>query len=254
MRPGKNDGDVGSARQFVEIMIVQVFFKLYGPGLRIRQSRAARDVAEILFRQAQGLLPVKASAQNKRRVPRDVIFLVESLDVRELRVGKIFHVAYDGVSAGMVGAVHQFALYFPLVAVRNVHFRLALFIYDDALLDRESLGRHSRQKISHAVGFHPHGVLHAGDGNSLMVEGVIDGGPAVHGTAQPLDQLPGDFGRNVLGFREHQMLEKMREPGLALLLPVAADVIKDADSYHGSVSFLAEQDGQAVIQSDFFAA
>ncbi len=125
----------------------------------------------------------------------------------------------------MVGAVKEFALDFPIVAVRNVHFRLALFVYDDSLLDGEGLRRHGREKVAHAVRFHPHGVLHAGNRNGLMVEGVVDASPAVHGAAQPLDQLPGHFRRNVLGFGKHQVLEKVCEPGLAFLLPVAADVV-----------------------------
>jgi len=87
-----------------------------------------------------------------------------------------------------------------------------------------------------------------------MVEGVVDGSPAVHRSAQALDHLPGHFRRHVLGFGEHQMLEEMGESGLAFLLPVAADVVEDADCHHGGVALLAEKDRQSVVQNDLFAA
>jgi len=68
------------------------------------------------------------------------------------------------------------------------------------------------------------------------------------GTVADHHQLLDVASRSMLAAAEHQMFEQVREPGLAWLLVLRADVIPDVDGYDGCFMVFMHDQGEPIIQ------
>src|SRR5580700_2606050 len=125
---------------------------------------------------------------------------------------------------------------------------LAFFILHHAALQIESLLAEVEE--SHAVRFHPQGVVESGGGNIFKKVGAVEGSRTVQiGRAHGLESLDVHaFG--VFAAAKHQVLEKMREARLSGLLVLGADVVPEVDRNDGRLVILMHDDGESVIESE----
>ncbi len=123
---------------------------------------------------------------------------------------------------------------------------LALLVLDDAALVIEHLLGNGAEQMAHAIAFHEQRHLEPSLRHRLEIIGAIEPGAAVEvGRADLLHRLE-EFARRVLGAVEHQMLEQMRETGLAGRLVLRSDIVPDADRDDRRLAVLMHDHAQAV--------
>ena len=134
-------------------------------------------------------------------------------------------------------------------AVRPVVVRPALLVLDDLALVVEVLLAERVEQGRHPVGLEPEGQLELVRRQRLEVVRPVEPGRAVHRPAGGLDE------RDVLGLRdvartlEHDVLEEVREAGLAGDLVLGADVVPEVDRDDRSEVVLGHDHAQAVVES-----
>ncbi len=134
-------------------------------------------------------------------------------------------------------------------AVRTVVVRPALLVLDDLTLVVEVLLAERIEQGRHPVRLEPQRELELVGGQRLEVVRPIEPGRAVHRPAGGLHE------RDVLGLGdmaralEHDVLEQVREAGLARDLVLRADVVPQVDGDDRSEVILGHDDPQAVGQS-----
>jgi hypothetical protein len=123
---------------------------------------------------------------------------------------------------------------------------LALFVLDHAALVVELLLRDGAEQMPHAIRLHPQREIERRGRHGLKIVGPVEPGGAVHaGRADALHRLE-PLAVVVLRAVEHQMLEQMREAGLARGLVLRADVVPDADGDDRGFTVLVDDHGQAL--------
>src|ERR1035441_6796912 len=106
--------------------------------------------------------------------------------------------------------------------------------------------------MAHAVGLQPERVIERRGGDILEVVGAVVIGSAVEvGGAYALHGI--DVAAvEILAAAEHEVLEEVREAGLAGLLVLRADVVPDADGHDGGLVVFVDDDREAVVEDEFF--
>ena len=119
---------------------------------------------------------------------------------------------------------------------------LTLFVLHDTALLVELLLADRAEQMAHAIGFHPQRHVERGRRHGLEVIGAVEPGRAVLiGRAGELERTE-EFVLVVFRTLEHQVLEQMRETGLARRLVRRADVIPDADRDDRRLVIFADDD------------
>jgi hypothetical protein len=105
--------------------------------------------------------------------------------------------------------------------------------------------------MAHAVGLQPERVIERRGGDILEVVGaVVIGGAVQVGGAHALHGV--DVAAvEVFAAAEHEVLEEVREAGLAGLLVLGPDVVPDVDGHDGGLVVFVDDDGEAVVQHEF---
>ncbi len=123
---------------------------------------------------------------------------------------------------------------------------LPFLVLDDAALVIQLLLVHHAEQIAHAVAFHEQRLFQRRLRDRLEIVGAVEpGGAVVIGRADLL-QVSEVIARQIVGAVEHQMLEQMREAGLALRLVLGPDIVPGADRDDRRLVVLVDDDGQAV--------
>ncbi len=127
---------------------------------------------------------------------------------------------------------------------------LALFVLHDAALLVELVLADRAEQMAHAVRFHPQRHVERGGRHGLEIVRAVEPGRAVLvGRAGELERAE-EFVLVILRALEHQVLEEMREAGLARRLVGRADVIPDADRDDRRLVIFADDDGEPVRQRE----
>ena len=127
---------------------------------------------------------------------------------------------------------------------------LPLFVLHHSALFVEFRLGDGAGEVAHAVGFHPQHRVQRRGGHVLEVVGaVVAGGSVQIGCAQFFEHLE-IVGIEVLAAVEHQVLEQVREPGLAALLVLRPDVVPDVDRHDGSFVVLVDDDREPVREHE----
>ena len=114
--------------------------------------------------------------------------------------------------------------------VRAVLVILAPLVQHDVALVRELRLRERRQQVPHAIGFHPDRQLQRARRHHLPVVRAIGVRRSVQRRAGALQRLKVAFVVMRRSF-EHEVLEEMREAGVARALVLRADVIPEVDRH-----------------------
>ncbi len=130
--------------------------------------------------------------------------------------------------------------------VRAVVVRPALLVLDDLPLVVEVLLAQGIEQGPHPVRLEPQGEVELMRGHRLEVVRAVQPGRAVHRPAGRLDEGDvlglGDMRRAL----EHDVLEQVREAGLAGLLVLGSDVVPDVDGDDRREVVLGDDEAQAV--------
>ena len=131
--------------------------------------------------------------------------------------------------------------------IRAVLVILPALVQHDVALVRKLRAGERREQVPHPIGFHPQRELERAGRHHLPVVGPIGVRRSVERGARALQRLevPAVV---VLRSLEHQVLEEMREPGLAGPLVLRADVIPEVHGDDGAVVVLVNQHVQSVGQ------
>ena len=128
---------------------------------------------------------------------------------------------------------------------------LPLLVLHDAALLVEPLLVDDAEQVPHAIGLEPQREIHGGARHRLEIIRAIDIRRAVHARGADFLQRPKILVVVVLAAVEHQMLEQVREAGLAGNFVLRADVIPDRDCDDRGLAVLVHDYTQAVIQIEF---
>ena len=167
----------------------------------------------------------------------------------ERRVIEILHRADDRVPVRVVRGIEpgtDQVSHFGVGAILT----LALFILDDTSLFIERLLRHGAEQVAHAIAFHPQGHVQRARRHRREIIGAIFGRRTVHARRPGIGERREVFALAILCSLEHQVLEKMREPGLSVRFVFRPDAVPHADEYGRRGMIGMHDDGQAVIQPE----
>ena len=125
---------------------------------------------------------------------------------------------------------------------------LALFVLHHAALFVQLLLVDGAEQVPHAVGFQPKGQVQGAGGHRLeVVCAVVVGGAVDAGDADLLQRFE-ILGVVVLAAVEHQVLEQVRETGLAGVFVSRTDVIPERDGDDGRLAVFVDDDSQPVVE------
>ena len=217
--------------------------------LRRIVDRPARDVAEIFLDQRPGLGRGHVAGDHQHRIVRAIFVAEPLLDVGQARRVEVVHRSDHRVMIGVAGREQIFQQRILDEAAGPAVALPLLVLHDPALVIEHALGDRAEQ-MAHAVAFHEQGAVERARRHRLEIIGaVVPGGPVVIGRADIL-QVGEEVARQILGAVEHQMLEQMREAGLALGLVLGPDIVPGADRDHRRLVVLVDDHRQPVGQAE----
>ena len=212
-----------------------------------RERRPGRDVAEEVFDALPGVLGFYIAGQDQDGVGRAVVVTEPLPNILETRGVQVLHAADDGPGVGMPGGKEVLEEDVEDAAVRLVLPLALLVLHDAALLVEACLVDHA-EEVAHAVRLHPEREVEGVLRHDLEVVGAIAAGRPVHAGGADALERPEVLVVVVLGAVEHQVLEEVRETGLAGLLVLRTDVVPDVDGDDGRLGVLMDDQPQAVVQ------
>ncbi len=179
---------------------------LRDPDFLVRDRRASRDISKILFDFFPGGFYVNVTCKDNDHVRRAVIGLEPFLHVVHGSGVEIGHVADNGPGIRVARRVGILGDELARNGVRLV-LALPLFVLHDAALQVQSLLIQRTEQKSHAVRFHPEGVVKRRGGNIFKIIGAVVVGRSVevgcsdffHGVNVPA--------RRMFASAKHQVLE-----------------------------------------------
>ena len=196
----------------------------------MRHGRSGGNVAEVLFDLLPRRLRVDVAGHDEHRVGRSVVRLEPFLHVVERCGVEVLHGADDGVRVRMRGRPDGSGDQFLRDGVRLV-LSLPLLVLNHAALLVEFSLVDGAEQMAHPVGLEPEHHVQRGDRNVLEVVGAVLVGGAVQISGADFLQRVEVVSVEVLAAVEHQVLEQVREAGLAELLVLRACVVPDVDGH-----------------------
>ena len=220
---------------------------LRDPRLVLHDGRPGRDVAEVPLHALADVIGAHVAGDDERRVRRAVVRAEPVLHVLQRRGVQVVHRPDHRPGVGMALRKGVLGDGDPRLAVRLV-FSLPLLVLHHAALLVELRGVDRAEQVAHAVRLEPEDPVERGDGDVLEVVGAILVRRAVEvRRTDRLDRLE-IVVVVVLAAVEHQVLEEVREAGLARLLVLRADVIPHVHGGDGRLVVLVHEERQAVLQ------
>ena len=220
------------------------------PFLGAGERRSGRDVAEIAgdFLARGG--DVDVAGQHQHGVVRAVPGLEPVLHVVQRGRVEVGHGADGHPRVGMALGKTGLEDALPGAAIGLVVALPLLVLYHAALPVEQLLGD-GTEEVAHAVRFHPQRQVERGGRHVLEIVGAVEAGGAVD--AGGADQLEGleILARVVLGAREHQVLEQVREAGAALGLILGADVVPEIHGDDRRLAIGVHDHPEPVVEREF---
>ena len=220
-------------------------------GLDVRRFPAARDFAEVLFRELERAFRIDVAGKRQRCVGRMVVRAEEGLHVFELHRAQILDRTDRQPVIGMVGRKQRRAQCHQRHPVRPVLVVLPPLVEHDIALRLEPLARQRRQQVPHAIGFHPERQLQRASRHDFPVVGAIAVGGSVEQRSRLLERQE-ETAVVMLGPFEHQVFEQVREPGTADTFVLRSDVVPEIDRHNRRSVILRQGDEQSVIEAKGF--
>ena len=219
------------------------------PRLLTRHRLAGRDIAKVLLGLGAGLRHGDVAGQHQGGIGRAVVIVEPLFDIRQRGRVQVFHRADGVVLVRMVGRkqVGQDVL---VHAAIGAVFALALFVLHHAALGVEFFLADGAEQVAHAVRFQPQRGIQCGGRHGFEVIGAVEPGGAVHVGGADLFQRREEAALVVFRAGEHEVLEQMREAGLAGRLVAGTDVVPDAHRHHRRLVVFVHHHGQAVGQGE----
>ncbi len=211
-----------------------------------RRGLARGDVLEGLRHAAEGVGGLDVSHDRQKRVGRSVVAAIEVPRVVERGRLKVVHRSDDGVLVGK-GVVRERVGGLERRRVRLVVHAQALLLLHGLALVVELLLR--EDEGAHPVGFEEEGEVEGLGGQGLEVVRPVLGRRPVHRAARLGDESEVLPLADVLRALEHEVLEEMREPGLAGRLDTASDVVRHVDRHEGNSALRRHDDREAVREA-----
>ena len=211
-----------------------------------RDVRAGRDGPEVALGRRPDVRGLDIADHRQDGVVRRVVGPEEGAHVLDRRGVEVVHRADGRVMVRMLRREEVGLELLLERAVRAVVVRPALLVLDDLALVVEVLLAQGVEQGRHPVGLEPEGQFELVRRQRLEVVRAVEPGRAVHGPAGGLHE------RDVFGLRdvaralEHDMLEQVREAGLAGDLVLGADVVPEVDRHDRCEMILRHDDPQAV--------
>ena len=171
------------------------------------------------------------------------------LDVGQAGRVQIGHRSDRGMAIGVVGGEQPLGQLVAAQAVRLV-VALPLLVLDDATLHIQRVLRDRPGQIAHAIGFEEQRAVQRRGRHRLEIIGAVETGGAVQVGRADLLQRFEEVARRILAAVEHQMLEQVREAGLALRLVLRPDVIPHADRDDRRLAIGVDDHAQPVLQRE----
>ena len=204
-----------------------------------------RDQAIVFLGQSQHIVRFHIARHHHNRVVRGIIGVVEIQGILPRKLLDLVAPADDRNAIGTVQVLrrrHLFGQQGTGVAVGPL---VALFQDDLAF------GRHillGQVQIAHPVGFHLHHQTQPVGGDPLEIGGVVQRGKGIVRPALRRDQF-GKLARcNIFGALKHQMLQKMRDAGMARRLVRRPDPVPDHMHHDRGPVILDHHDIHAICQ------
>ena len=176
-----------------------------------------------------------------------VVAAEERLHLVELHGVQIGDLADGGPVVRVVGREQRREHRHRRQPVGAVLVVLTPFVQHDITLIRELRLRQRRQQVAHAIGFHPQRELERVGRHDFPVVGAVGVGRSVQCRARGLQRRK-VAAVVVLRALEHQVLEQVREPGVAQALVLGPDVIPEVDRDDRARAILVQQHVETVVQ------
>ena len=207
--------------------------------------RAWRDVAEILLDARLHVIRSDITGNHEHGIRRPVVRPKPVLHILERRGVEVVHRPDDRPRIRVSFRERVLGDRDPRLPVRLVLTLTFLVLHDTALF--VEAGRvDGAKEVTHAVGLEPENAVERGDRHVLeIIRAVLVGRAVEVRGAERLDGLEVVV-VVVLAAVEHEVLEQVREPGLAGLLVLRADVIPDVDGGDWRLVVLVNQKSEPV--------
>ena len=211
------------------------------------QRRPGGDVAEVLLDPRLHVLGLDVAGDHQDRVRRAVPGVEPLMHVRERGRVQVLHRSDRRVVVGVAVRIRVLEDRQEDLAVGLV-LALPLLVLDDAALLVEPCLIDGRPHVAHPVGFHPQRHVERSRRHDLeVVRPVLVRRPVHAGGADPVEGLEVVV-VEVLAAVEHQVLEQVREAGLAGFLVAGADVVPDVDGHDRRLVVLVDDQAQSVVE------
>ena len=204
----------------------------HGGGLR-GDRRTGFDVAEPVFNTGLRFHRIDVPGDNEARVVREIVRPEEIDDVLITRRREVGHRADCGPVIGVIGGIEVLIEQYRCEPVRTVLVPLAALVFDDRALRVHLGGRHGIDEISHPVGFEEEREVRGITRDVLEVVGPLGARRRVVLSSRSLEPLVEFSLGGVFRTHEHQVLEKMREPGASGLLARRSDMVPEVYRHRG---------------------
>ena len=215
--------------------------------VRLDQRRAGSDVAEVLLDPGFHVLGLDVAGDHQHRVGGAVPGVEPLVDIGQRGGVQVLHRADRRVVVGVAVGIGVLEDRQEDLAVGLVLALALLVLHDAPLLVQPGLVD-GRPHVPHAVGLHPQRhVERRGRHDLEVVRPVLVRGPVHAGGPDPVEGLEVVV-VEVLAAVEHQVLEQVREAGLADLLVAGADVVPDVDGDDRRLVVLVDDQAQAVVE------
>jgi hypothetical protein len=192
---------------------------------------------------------VDIPGQHQHRVVRAIMGAEPALHILQAGGVQIRHRSDRGVAIGMTFGEQRgkLRIFDEAIGIILAH---ALLVLDDAALRIELGLGDGAQQMAHAIGFEEERTIERAGRHRLEIVGAIEPGRAVPVGRADILQPAEERTVGILRSIEHQMLEEMREAGLAGGLVARADMIPDRYRDDRRLAVGGDDDAQPVGQRE----
>jgi hypothetical protein len=197
--------------------------------------------------QLEGAVRIDVAREGDRRVARMIVAPEERLHFFEADRLEVRDFTDRRPMIGMIGREQRRQQRHRREPVRPVLVVLPAFVQHDVALVRELRLRQRREQVAHPVGFHPQRQLERAGRHHFPVVRSIRVRRSVERGAGALQRLK-EPAIVVLRSFEHQVLEEVRESGMAGAFVLRSDVIPDVHGNDRTRVVFVEQDIESVAE------
>ena len=215
--------------------------------VRLDERRSRGDVPEVALDPRPDVLGVDVAGDHQHGVGGAVPRLEPGPDVVERRGVQVVHRPDRRMVVGVAVRIRVLEDHQEHLAVGLVLALPLLVLHHPALLVEPRLVDRA-EHVPHAVRLHPQRHVEGGGRHHLEVVGAVLVGGAVHAGGPDAVERLEVVVVEVLAAVEHQVLEQVREAGLARRLVRRPDVVPDVDGDDRRLVVLVDDQPQAVVE------